>query len=418
MVGRIAMLSFVRKRAILSFITAILVLQGRADVAHADDPASSTSTNSTNSTGETDEQRFRRFKAEGDRALAEKRLNDAIKAYDAARDVRRDPLIAGRMGLAISFFDDPRALEFAADLLYEAVADVAGVSSQEKDAFFAAYKRVRKLVCKLSVNTNDVNARTNFGDGYKKRIPSFFRFVRKGKGEAVAQLDDRDDIHKSWNCVGDQEIEIRFDFPPKPEPRSKTITVVEPGKETVKIVRESIPTENVIAKPITNRNHWSVWFGPNVTFGVAPSPAYGLSISSAYNFSKWSMMLGARAGYAFGPIEKNPLDVFAFSGLAGPCFREKWFLVCGFAGLNFVNWIPTAPTSINYRIESQVAPGVGIGVGGRYSYGKTIGFYINADATLLTRNVELVIPRLSRSTPIWTGNQFLFAISLGMVVGQ
>jgi hypothetical protein len=414
MVGPIAMLSFVRLRLHLSFIATISALFAPLDVAHADDPASSTSTNSTNSTGETDEQRFRRFKAEGDRALAEKRLNDAIKAYNDARDVRRDPLIAGRMGLALSFFDDPEALEFAADLLYEAVADVAGVSSREKDAFFAAYKRVRKLVCKLSVNTNDVNARTNFGDGYKKRIPSFFRFVRKGRGEAVAQLDDRDDIHKSWNCVGDQEIEIRFDFPPKPEPRSKTITVVEPGKETVKIVRESIPEENVTAKLITTKNHWSVWFGPNVTFGVTPSPAYGLSISSAYNFSKWSMMIGARGAYAYGPIERNPLDVFAFSGLAGPCLREKWFHACAFFNVNFIQSIPTGPTPGNFQLRPQITPGIGLSVGGRRSISNKIGFYLSGEASILSRDVEIVTPRATSAAIIWNGGQFLATISVGL----
>lgn len=101
------------------------------------------------------------------RALAEKRLHDAMKAYREASDVRRGSLIMGRWGLAISYFDDPRAFELAAALLYEAVADAAGASTQEKDAFFAAYKRMRRLVCKLTITTNDANTRIDLGDGFK-----------------------------------------------------------------------------------------------------------------------------------------------------------------------------------------------------------------------------------------------------------
>jgi hypothetical protein len=226
----------------------------------------------------------------------------------------------------------------------------------------------------------------------------------------VAQLDGRDDIHQSWNCVGDHELEIRFDFPPKPEPRSKTITVVEPGKETVTVVRESIPVENVSAKPITNRNHWSLWFGPNVTFGVAPSPAYGLSVSSAYNFSKWSMMLGARGAYAFGPIERNPFDVISFSGIGGSCYRERWFNACAFLSVNAIKSFLTRTNPDNFELRPQVTPGIGLGISGRHSMSRKIGLYLSGEASILSRDVEIATLRET----IWIGGQFLGSISVGV----
>jgi hypothetical protein len=171
---------------------------------------------------------------------------------------------------------------------------------------------------------------------------------------------------------------------------------------------------NSIAKPDSKGNRLGVLFGPSVVFGVAPSPAYGVSVSGTYKFERWSAMLGARAAYAFGPIEEIPLDVIAFTGLAGPCFREKWFSACGFASLNIINWIPTAPTSEDYRAEPRVTPGIGIGVGGRYPHTQKIGFYLNSDATILAQDVELIISRANSSTTAWTGNQFLFSISLGV----
>jgi len=369
---------------------------------------------SSGSNGETDDERFLRFKAEGDRALAEKRLHDAIKAYSAALKVRREPLIAGRIGLAISYFDDPSAFPDAADFLYEAVTDAAGASSQEKDAFFAAYKRMRKLVCKLSVITNDVNASIDLGKGFRPQLAAFFIFVKKGKGEAVAKLEGREDIRKTWDCTGDHDIEIRFDFPLAVAAPAKTITVIEKVKEPAKIVHESIPVENPIGKPVPNESRLSVLFGPNVVFGVAPSAAYGLSISGAYKLGNWSAMLGARGAYAFGPIETNPLDVFAFTALAGPCFREKWFVACGFASMNIVKSIPTVPATDKFHIAPQVTPGIGIGIGGRYSHGKRFGFYLNTDATILAHDVELVMPQPNGFTPVWKENQFLLSISLGV----
>lgn len=411
MVGPIAMHPFVRARAILLLLAGVFACMTGERVARADGWSPSTSTPAN---VETDDARFQRLKAEGDRALAEKRLNDAIKAYGAALDVRRDPLIAGRIGLAISFFDDPRAFETAASFLYEAVLDAAGVSSDEKNAFFAAYVRMRKLVCKLNVSTNEANARVDLGDGPKSQLPSFFHFVKKGKGEGVASLEGRADVHQSWDCKGDHDIEIRFDFAPATTTPAKTITVIEKGKEKVKIVHVPIPLENPIADPISNENRISVWFGPNVVIGVAPSPAYGLSISGAYKLGNWSAMLGARGAYAFGPIEARPLDVFTFTGLAGPCFRENWFVACGFASMNIVQSIPTVPTSDKFHIEPQVTPGIGIGIGGRYSYGKRVGFYVNADATILAHDVELVMPRPNGFTPVWKENQFLLSISLGL----
>lgn len=409
MLRQIAVRRFVRTRAFFLLLASVSATMADVRAARADGLSTSTPANV-----ETDDARFKRLKAAGDRALAEKRLNDAIKAYDAAREIRRDTLTAGRMGLAISFFNDPRVFVDAASLLYEAVADAAGATSQEKDAFFAAYKRVRKKVCKLSIDTNDANASIDLGDGHRPEHVSFFVFVKQGKGEGIAKLDGREDIRKTWDCKGDHDIALRFDFPPVKTAPAKTITVTEKGKETVKIVHVPISAENPIADPVSNENRISVWFGPNVVFGVAPSPAYGLSISGAYKLGNWSAMLGARGAYAFGPIEARPLDVFTFTGLAGPCFREKWFVACGFASMNIVQSIPTVPTSDKFHVEPQVTPGIGIGIGGRYSYGKRAGFYVNADATILAHDVELVMPRPNGFTPVWKENQFLLSISLGL----
>lgn len=408
MVARIAMRSFVRARAVLLVFATIWALLALVCVARADEPPPSTSSGSN---AETNDTRFRRLKAEGDRALAEKRLNDAIKAYNAALDVRRDPLISGRMGLAISFFDDPDAFEAAAAFLYEAIVDAAGVSSDEKNAFFAAYRRMRKLVCKLNVSTNEANARINLGDGPKSQHPSFFHFVKKGKGDGVASLEGRADVHQSWDCKGDHDIEIRFDFPPPATTPAETITVVEKGKETFKIVHVPIPVDDPI--PVSNENRFSILFGPNVIFGVAPSPAYGLSISGAYKLGNWSAMLGARGAYAFGPIERNSIDTFVFTGMIGPCFRERWFSACAFGNINIVKWIPTTPVPDDFYIPSRVIPGIGIGARGSYWLSNKLGVYGGTDVILLSREPELSLTHSNGRTVVWNSGQLLLTLSLG-----
>ncbi len=414
MLGPIVMRSFVRARAALSLFAASFALLVLARVARADEPAPSMSTASND---ETDDARFHRLKAEGDRALAERRLNDAIKAYDAAVKIRRDPLTAGRMGLALSYFDDPRASELAAMFLYEAVRDVAGVYSQEKDAFFAAYKRMRKLVCKVEISTNDANARIDLGKGFKHQLPAFFKFVKRGKGEAIAKLAGREDIHKTWDCAGDHDIEIKFEFPPAVATPAKTITVIEEGKETIKIIREPIPIEKAIADPASNGNRLSVWFGPSVVFGVAPSPAYGFSISGAYKLGNWAMMLGARGAYAFGPIEGNSVDVLAVTGLAGPCTTGQWLYVCGFAVVNVIRLVPAFPLPKDSAIISHVVPGLGIGLGARYSLNPTIALYAHGDAMILSTEVAHRISESNVSRSVWTGHQGLLSLSLGVSFG-
>ena len=409
------MRSSVRARAVLPLVATISVLVAPECVAHADEAAPSSSAGSNS---ETADERFRRFKAEGDRALAEKRLHDAIKAYSAAMHIRRDPLVAGRVGLTISYFDDPEAFEVAAQLLYEAVADAAGVSLQEKNAFFAAYTRVRRQVCKLSIDTNDTNARIDFGGNFDSEKSNFFVFVKKGKGETVGRLEGRADIRKTWDCKGDQDIELRFDFPPAATDSPKTITVVAPAKETVKIVHVPIPAVNSIAKPDSKGNRLGVLFGPSVVFGVAPSPAWGLSLSSTYKFKRWSAMLGARAAYAFGPIEGNRIDVLAVTGLAGPCTTAQWFYVCGFAAVNVIKSIPDFVVRNDFDTSAQVVPGLGIGMGVHYSLTPAIALYTIGDAMILSSDVTLAILKATGDRPIWTGRQGLLSLSLGVSFGR
>lgn len=404
---------FVRARSIFLLLAGVSASVAGMRVARADGSSPSTSTPAN---VETDDARFQRLKAEGDRALAEKRLNDAIKAYDAARDIRRDPLTAGRMGLAISFFDDPRAFVDAASMLYEAVADAAGTTSQEKDAFFAAYKRVRKKVCKLSIDTNDANASIDLGDGHQPEHVSFFVFVKQGKGEGIAKLEGRDDIRKTWDCKGDHDIELRFDFPPAVTAPAKTITVKEKGKETVKIVHVRVPAEDPGAKPANAKNRFAVSAGPVIVFGASPALAFGVNLGGNYSFGKFSAMLAARGAWSSTYIGNAHVNASVLAAMGGPCARWKWVDGC----------LALSITSLQHRFDenshyfaqttSQVIPGLTGTIGMSRQISSSFALRLSGDVTVLSDRITFTQEAQNQFVQTWDGGRVLGGLTFMAVL--
>ncbi len=399
---------FVRVRAIILLLAGVFACMTFVRVARAGGSSPSTST-PTNV--ETDDAHFQRLKAEGDRALAEKRLSDAIKAYNAALDVRRDPLIAGRMGLTISYFDDPLAFEAAAGLLNDAVTDAAGATSQEKDAFFTAYKRMRKLVCKLSITTNDVNTVIDLGEGFKPRLPAFFTFVKKGTGEAVAKLDGRDDIRKTWDCKGDHDIELRFDFPPPVAASAETTTVTEKGKETVKVVYIPTTPENP-PKATNGQKRFTLSLGPVIVFGASPSFAFGANLGGNYSFGKFSAMFAARGAWSSGTIGHANINASVLAAMGGPCARWKWLDGC--LALSITSLQLRAVENSHYftQTDSQVIPGLGATFGMTQQFSPAFGLRFGGDFTVLSDRITFTQEAQNQFVQTWGGGRIVGGLTL------
>ncbi len=405
---------FVRARAFFPLLATISASVAGAHVARADDNDDDVDDRrrGKQEVSEADEARFQAFVREGARASDAGRLNDVVRAYGRALDIRRDPLIMGRLGVTLAMFNDSRAHVAAAHQLYQAITEHAGVSYAERKGFWEAFDLVQTKICRIEIITNDVNSVVQMDDDKPiKSYGSFWEFVEPGKHEIIGKLKDGGEVRHSIECSMGKRIEVYLDFEHKDAP-VKTIEKVHDRVVFVDVPPKAQEPSNSPSDPTIRR--LNIWFGPAIVFGAAPSPAYGISLSGAYKFGNWSPMIGARGAYAFGPIAGNPLDVFEFSGIAGPCFREKWFMACGFASMNIIKWIPTASTSDKFDIDPQITPGIGIGVGGRFYNAKNYGFFVNADATMLAHSVELVIPRLYGFTPVWKGNQLLASISLGV----
>jgi hypothetical protein len=347
--------------------------------------------------------------------MAAGRLNDAINAYDAALDLRDDPLVSGRMGLALMMWEDPKLWVVAARLLQVAVSDTAGVSSAERRQIFQAYERVRRHVCRLEVFANDVKSEIDIGDGRMKASNgAFWVFVAPGAHELIARLKDREDIRRPYECANGATITIHVDFPMPPEPKPKTITVEKPGKERTVVVRERAPSAPPPSSAQT-RGRFSGGLGPVMVFGAATSPLLGATITGAYRRGFLSGMLGARGAWSVGSLGVQTLGIFMASGLVGPCVHWKWLNTCAFGSLSVIQ--PRIEPNELYVVENggQIVPGIGIGVGAQYRLSSSILLGLSGDVTALSRELAIVVKRQNDLFTVWDGGRFIAGVSATLI---
>jgi len=367
---------------------------------------------------EADEMRFRALVKDAVRAANARRLLDAIKAYDAALDLQRDPLIQGRLGLILAMFDEPSYQVGAATNLYRAIAEHAGTSRAERQAFFDAFDLVQTRICRVDITTSDVNSYVQF-DNHKpqKSDGAFWQFIEPGKHEIVATLKDHDDVRQTFDCPKGKRINVSLDFSHKDAP----IKTVENVRERVVFVEAPSPSTNA-DKPspaeLPKKRRLNLSAGPAMVFGAAPVPAFGVSLAGSYTLGNVPVMLGIRSAYARGPIEGRKLDVFTFTGLAGPCLPSKWFNACGFVSVNVIKPRANVLVPDDFETKAQVVPGLGIGLFGRYAVKQSISLYASGDATILPQDATVYVLHDATPRPIWSGSQFLASVSMGIEFGR
>jgi len=351
--------------------------------------------------------------------MAAGRLNDAIKAYNKAFDLKLDPLVAGRMGLALMMFEDPTQWVAAASMLELAVSDVAGVSAAERWALFRAYERVRRHVCKLEVTTNDVEAEVDTGsDKFRPSAGAFWIFVAPGPHVLVGRLKGREDIGKPYECVDGKTIQIHVEFPMPPEPKPKTITVVQPGKEKTVVVRERAPSP--IPKATDRQRYGFVTgaIGPTAVFGASPFPALGAGMSITYRYRDVSGVLTGRGAWNLGTVDGAPVDVFVFSALGGPCAHWGWFSVCVLGSVNALQYYIGINRVYEPAKGGALVLGAGLGVAGDYRLWKSLGLRVSADVTALAREPLITDKANGNVSTLWDGGRFVVGTSLALTLDK
>ncbi|MDI1436570.1 hypothetical protein [Polyangium sorediatum] len=364
-----------------------------------------------------EEARFKALVESGDRALAAGRLNDAADAYEGALNLKLDPRLLGRLGLVLSMFQQtPENDIVIARALHAAVSEAAGASSAERRQFFEAYERVRKRVCRLDVMTSDVNANVMIGGSNVGRSEgAFWTFVPPGKIDVVASLPERRDVKETVACVSGKPIFVELNFPPPPPreapPRG---TIVREPKEKPVVVREKV---GPLSAP-TGRGLFSVEGGPTLVAGALPSPALGASLAGWYRRETFSVTAGVRGAWSVGSVEDRPIDAFILSGVAGPCVSWRWLDTCVLASLNVIQYDMADPPPYLPDRESEVIPGVGIGIGARYKIAGPVSIRLFGDVSSMLRQTSISIQTPNSATPVWNGGRFLASAGVTFVISQ
>lgn len=361
-----------------------------------------------------DEMRFQALVKEAQRAADQGRLNAAANKYSEALLIRMDPLIAGRLGLVLVHFSDARSHVDAAIGLYKAITEHAGESRAERKAFLDAYDIAQQKVCMLYVTTNDTNSSVQIDEGAPaKSFGRFWQYVAPGKHELVGTLEGHDEIRKAVDCPKGKRISVAVNFARKDAP----IKTIEKVRDRVVFVESPSPISNAdkISQPDTpKQSRLKFDAGPTMVFGVAPTPAFGVSLSSLYDLGNVAINLTTRGVYAIEPLDGMPLDRFSFSALGGPCKTWGWFRACGFAGINLIKSRVTTAVPDDFYTTGQAVPGFGIGIGTRHSFGRRLRLYTSGDAMVLTESTEATVYRSSGAYKLWGGSQFLASLSLGL----
>ena len=366
--------------------------------------------------GQQEEARFKALVDGGDRALAAGRLNDAADAYDDALRIKLDSRLLGRLGLVLSMFQQtPENDIVIARALHAAVSDAAGASSAERKQFFEAYERVRKRVCRLDVMTSDVDATVLIGGRDVGRSEgAFWTFVSPGKIDVVARLPERSDVEETVACVSGKPIFVELNFPLSPTQEAPPrVTVVREPREKRVVVRE-----NVVHESAPKGGLFGVEGGPTLVVGALPSPAMGASLAGWYRREAFSVMAGVRGAWSVGPVEDRPTGAFLFSGVAGPCATWTWLDTCVLASLNVIQYEMTDTPPYLPDRESEVIPGVGIGIGARYKIAGPFSVRLFGDVSSMLRQTSISIQAPNSASSVWSGGRFLASAGVTFVISQ
>lgn len=371
------------------------------------------------------EAKFKAHVARGDRALEAGRLNDAVIAYLDALDTKFDARISGRLGLVLSVFVPSPQIDIKiAHFLLDAVDDAAGISTAERRAFFDAYERVRKRVCRLEIVTNYVDAVVAI-DNHKasKSKGAFWTFIAPGKNNVIASLPGREDIKHVVDCIPGKGILVEFEFPPLPGEDAKTVVVKEPPERV--IIREEFPRdelrppEPVIKKDEPPRPRFAGGIGPIMVFGAAPSPSLGVSITGQYRMDGLMVMGIAKGAWSLASEDNPPINISSVAGIVGPCVQLQWLDACAFGGATlFERRVSPNPS---YRVDSvrDVIPSFGLGIGSTFRLRESVAARVFVDATALTRDMVIgVIASDNTTTPLWQTQRFMLSISASLMFGR
>jgi hypothetical protein len=362
------------------------------------------------------EARFVALAAKGDRERAAGRLPEAATAYAQALGVRRDPFVAGRLGVLLVELGRP---EQAAELLLDAIQRATKAPSAERQGFLRAYDKAQAQGCWVEVVISHAQTRVTLDGKPKNRDghSAFFLFVMAGEHEIRASLDGFEDAAERFTAIKgtDMKVTLTLRALPSAEPLETLFrkrapdplgSIDEPG-----VVDEPPPREPVFGgvegeqKPSKVRGFVGV--GPTVVLGVASwYPAVGVALSGGVRLNEYvSFSADGRAAWLTSGVAGDPaVTAMTAGGLLHACGHYRWLFGCLTGHLGVIKVDVEGGT---YKADSFLHFKVGMGgrAGVRFPLGSSFAIQAAADAVGLSSGTRLVVGRttLFNQPPVLIG---------------
>ena len=403
------------RRAFLGFVFALLTL---ASTSRADAPTPATRVD--------DAVRFADLARSGDKARADGRLSDAVRAYTAALELKNDAVIAGRLGL-VAF--NGGAIALSVNFLLRGVTDGQKASLAERHQVKDAYDLARSLVCRVNVSVSQLDAVVSI-DGepqpWATSRGEFYAFVLPGRHVFRAHLEGYEDATETIDAPKGEELPVRLTLSPlkekpesvpapSPEPPPKPAPTI--AKETPAPIQAQQPTQTAAPlkrddSTIKQFSPWAFGFGPVMVVGaVSQWPAFGF-VGSAHKKidDVFLVRFDARWAEAQNDLEGRPIRGMTFGVLPAGCAFSGVFSACLLGHIGAIVHRIDSPVSISLW---RHAVGLGASIGFDKPIGRHFGVRFAADFVILPDRVDVNSGTSGQHT-IWSGPPVLGGLSLSV----
>ncbi len=281
----------------------------------------------------------------GDRERAAGRVPEAAMAYARALQIRKDPIVGGRLGVLLV---QAEKYAQAADLLSIALK-YAQAPTAEREAFFRAHETARKHGAWVDVIVSQAGAAVAL-DGDARNpggYSAFSIFVINGEHRLTAVLEGFQDATVPFTVRPGENMRVaielrplfrkleRFSPPPTPrvEPPSAPSTNVK-GDPNYNSKEDPFYEDPKSPKPKDAADSRStrgiVFAGPVVVFGVASwMPAVGAVVGGAWRPNEYfSLGLEGRAAWLTVGVGGAPISAMTAGGVISACGHFRWFFGC------------------------------------------------------------------------------------------
>jgi len=400
----------------VAFVTALAVL-GPAAPAWAEAPLPPDEFDPETIAAAAAEARFTECVLRGDRAWAADKASDAVMAYSEALRIRPDPLIAGRLGVALVALGRPAQ---AADLLHDAITRGHHATPEERQRFVKAYDAARALVCWVDVTLSEVPERTTL-DGNPinpRRRNEFFQFMTPGPHEIRATLDGFHEGIASFTACkgGDMQVSVTL-RPLSPvlgvEPQYEPAAIAAPRLAETHAKPLGDPSNGIVGavgmrngKPLPRQEdpygyedeekkskaRFSLGGGPMVVFGVASwSPAVGAVVSARVKpHENFSIDLDVRGAWSTSDIGDRPIRAMTVGGLLGLCGHWKWAWACAAGHLGMLK-VDFAVDPFKGTSHTLFRPGFGGRVGVDFPLSDSLAIRLAGDVLGLSSGTRIIV---------------------------